>query len=131
MIAVDLRSLVAKMNDPCRRALEAAAGYTLSRTHYNVELEHWLLKLLDIPNSDLLLILRRFEIDAGRLATELTRAVDKFKTGNARPPSLSPEVVSLAREAWLVASLEGSASRIRSGHLLVALLADDGLSRHA
>jgi type VI secretion system protein VasG len=43
MVAVDLRSLVAKIIDPCRRALEAAAGYTLSRTHYIVELEHWLL----------------------------------------------------------------------------------------
>ena len=53
MVAVDLRSLVAKMNDPCRRSLEAAAGYTLSRSHYNVELEHWLLKLLDVPNSDI------------------------------------------------------------------------------
>ncbi len=51
MVAVDLRSLVAKMNDPCRRSLEAAAGYTLSRTHYNVEIEHWLLKLLDVPKA--------------------------------------------------------------------------------
>ena len=65
MVAVDLRSLVAKMNDPCRRSLEAAAGYTLSRSHYNVELEHWLLKLLDVPNSDIVAVLRRFEIDLG------------------------------------------------------------------
>ena len=131
MVAVDLRSLVAKMNDPCRRSLEAAAGYTLSRSHYNVELEHWLLKLLDVPNSDIAAVLRRFEIDSGRVATELTRVLDKLKTGNTRAPSLSPGVVALAREAWLVASLDGGAARIRSGHLLVALLSDDGLSRTA
>src|SRR5689334_4218985 len=128
MVAVDLRSLVARLNDPCRRSLEAAAGYTLSRTHYNVELEHWILKLLEVPNSDFLAILRRFEIDPGRLATELTRVIDRLKTGNARAPALSPEVVAVAREAWLVASLDDNAARIRSGHLLVALLADDGLA---
>ncbi|HEY2473158.1 MAG TPA: Clp protease N-terminal domain-containing protein, partial [Candidatus Cybelea sp.] len=111
MVAVDLRSLVAKINDPCRRALEAAAGYTLSRTHYNVEVEHLLLKLLDIPNSDLSLIFQRFEVDVGRVAGELTRAVDKLKTGNARAPSLSPELVSLSREAWLIASLDSGAVR--------------------
>jgi type VI secretion system protein VasG len=130
MVAVDLRSLVGKMNDPCRRALEGAAGYTLSRTHYNVEIEHWLLKLLEIPNSDLSLILRRFEVDPGRLATDLLRSVDKLKTGNARAPSLSPELVSLAREAWLIASLDSGARAIRSGHLLAALLADESLARN-
>jgi type VI secretion system protein VasG len=46
MVAVDLKSLIAKLNNPCRQALEAAAGLTLSRSHYNVELEHWFLKLL-------------------------------------------------------------------------------------
>ena len=131
MVAVDLRSLVAKMNDPCRRSLEAAAGYTLSRTHYNVEIEHWLLKLLDVPNSDMAAVLRRFEIDSRRVATDLTRVLDRLKTGNTRAPSLSPQVVALAREAWLVASLDGGAARIRSGHLLVALLSDEGLSRTA
>src|SRR3954454_2732206 len=131
MVAVDLRSLVARLNDPCRRSLEAAAGYTLSRTHYNVEVEHWLLKLLDIPNGDFASILTRFEIDPGRVTTELTRFVDTLKTGNARAPSLAPPLVALVREAWLIASLEGGAGRIRSGHVLVALLADDGLLRSA
>ena len=90
MVAVDLRSLVGKMNDTCRRSLEAAAGYTLSRSHYNVEIEHWLLKLLDVPNNDFALILRQFEIDSGRVVTELTRIIDRLKTGNARAPALSP-----------------------------------------
>jgi type VI secretion system protein VasG len=119
------------MNDTCRRSLEAAAGYTLSRTHYNVEIEHWLLKLLDVQNSDFALILRQFEIDSGRVATELTRSIDRLKTGNARAPALSPAVVRFAREGWLIASLDTGASRIRSGHLVAALLLDDELSRAA
>ena len=131
MVAVDLRSLVGKMNDCCRRGLEAAAGYALSRSNYNVEIEHWLLKLLDTPNTDLARILERFEVDSGRLAADLTQSIDRLKTGNARAPGLSPEVVSLAREGWLIASLEGGAARLRSGHLVAALVADDGLARTA
>ncbi len=66
MAAIDLKSLVGRLNEPCRRALEAAAGLTLSRTHYNVEIEHWLLKLVDITDGDMVAILRHYEIDEGR-----------------------------------------------------------------
>ena len=63
MVAVDLRSLIAKLNNPCRQALEAAAGLTLSRSHYNIELEHWLLKLLDIRDGDLAACLNHYGVD--------------------------------------------------------------------
>jgi type VI secretion system protein VasG len=131
MVAVDLRSLVSKMNECCRQALEAAVAFTVSRTHYNVEIEHWLAKLLDTPNTDAAKIFERFEVDVGRLAADLTRSIDRFKTGNARPPGLSPDLVSLAREGWLIGSLDAGAARMRSGHLVAALLADDTLSRTA
>ena len=47
MSAINLKTLVNKLNPVCRRALEGAAGLCLSRTNYNVEMEHWLLKLLE------------------------------------------------------------------------------------
>jgi type VI secretion system protein VasG len=125
---IDLKSLMGKLNEPCRRALEAAAGLTLSRSHYNVEVEHWLLKLLDIRGGDLAACLTHFGVDEGRLAADLNKVLDKLKTGNNRAPSLAPHVVSLAREAWLIGSLGGNAFRIRSGHLLAALLSDDALA---
>src|SRR3954468_22206306 len=128
MVTVDLRSLVSKMNDLCRRSLESAAGLTLSRSHYNVEIEHWLTKLLEASDSDIAAILRHYEIDQARLAAELTRILDKLKTGNNRAPALSPQIVTLAREAWVLASLESAAPRIRSGHLLAALLSDETLA---
>ena len=52
-----------------------------------------------------------------------------MKTGNARAPSLSPELVECVKQAWLFASLEHAAGQVRSGHLLWALLADDTLAR--
>jgi type VI secretion system protein VasG len=131
MATIDLKSLVGRLNEPCRRALEAAAGLTLSRTHYNVEIEHWLTKLLDIADGDVLAILRHYEVDEARLRADLNRAMDRMKTGNARAPSLSPEIVECAKEAWLLASIEEGAARVRSGHLLWALLADDTLARRS
>jgi type VI secretion system protein VasG len=131
MAAIDLKQLVGRLNDPCRRALEAAAGLTLSRTHYNVEIEHWLLKLADAPDGDIAAILRHYEIDQGRFVTDLNRALEKPKTGNSRAPSLAPDIVELGKQAWLLASLEQGATKIRSGHLLWALLADETLARRA
>ena len=129
MVAVDLKSLVSRLTDLARRQLEAAAGLTLSRSHYNVEIEHLLLKLLESPASDMSVVLRKQGVDAGRVANELNRALDKLRTGNARAPSLSPDIVSWLREAWIVASLEAGVGRIRSAHMLVALLADESLAR--
>lgn len=129
MVAVDLKSVVGRLSEIGRRQLEAAAGLTLSRSHYNVEIEHVLLKLVETAGSDVAAILRKQNVDAGRVAAELTRALDRLRTGNARAPSLSPDIVTWLREAWLIASLEAGATRIRSGHLLAALLSDDALAR--
>lgn len=128
MAAIDLKSLMGRLDEPCRRTLEAAAGLTLSRTHYNVEIEHWLLKLLDVRGSDLVACLKHYGVDDARLAADLNRVLDRLKTGNSRAPALSPQIVSLAREAWLLASLVQGANRVRSGHLLLALLSDDMLA---
>jgi type VI secretion system protein VasG len=125
---LDIRALVAKLDEQCRRALESAAGFTLSRSHYNVEVEHWLLKLLDIGDSDLVACLKHYEIDPGRFAADLNRVLDRLKTGNTRAPALAPQIVTLIREAWVLASLAFGANRVRSGHLLAALLSDDGLA---
>ncbi len=123
-----LKSLVDKLNDTCRQSLEGAAGLCLSRTNYNVEIEHWLLKLVEAPDTDLAAVLRRFEIDPSRLTRDLTGSIDQLKTGNSRSPALSPHVVSLIKEAWMEASIEFGAPSIRSGYLLCALLSNDTLA---
>lgn len=124
---MDLRALVARLDPLCRDALESAAGLTLSRTHYNVEIEHWLLKLTE-QRSDITVLFDHFEIDAGRFAADLNATLDRMKTGNGRAPALSPRLVKMVREAWLLASLEHHVGEVRSGHLLTALLTDDDLS---
>ena len=125
---MDLRALVDRLDAPCREALEAAAGLTLSRTHYNVEIEHWLIKLMEPPRGDIARILDRFAVDRGRLEAELDRSLDAMKTGNGRAPSLSPSLVKLIRESWLLAGLEHGAGKVRAGYVLAALLSSDDLA---
>jgi type VI secretion system protein VasG len=129
MINIDLKSLVNKLNEPCRNALEGAAGLCLSRTHYNVEIEHWLLKLLEIPDSDINAVLEKFEINIGSLVKHLNRELDQVKSGNSRAPALSPTIVDLAKNAWMLASIEYGHSKTTSAHLLAALMMDESLRR--
>ncbi len=128
---ISLKSLVGKLNDACRNSLEGAAGLCLSRTNYNVEIEHWMLKLLEASDGDLAAVFRHYEVDTSRLTADLTAAIDKLKTGNGRPPALSPNVVDLIRSAWMTASIEFGAGKIRSGYLLLAMLNHDTLSMQA
>ncbi len=128
---VNLKPLIATLNDTCRGALEAAAGLCLSRTNYDVEVEHVLMKLFEAHDTDLSRIIRHFEIDPARLARDITQALDRLKTGNSRTPALSPRLPRWIQDAWLVASIEFQARTIRSGHLLLSLLADDDLARLA
>ncbi len=129
MPRTNLKSLIGKLNGVCRNALESAAGLCLSQTHYEVDLEHFFIKLLEIPNTDFQKILRHFEINEARLASDLTRAMEGFKTGNARTPALSPRIPRMIQEAWLIASVDFQAPSIRSGHILLALLSNDEMAR--
>src|SRR5215470_3237500 len=126
---VNLRSLIGKFNTTTRNTTEAAAGLCLGRTHYNVEIEHYLFKLLDTTDTDFAMIARHAEMDKGRFATDLTRALDRFKTGNGRTPTLSPDFVETMTQAWTLASIEFGAPQIRTGFSLLALAGSDRLSR--
>ncbi|GBQ90565.1 ATPase [Acetobacter nitrogenifigens DSM 23921 = NBRC 105050] len=128
-VAIDLQKLIGRFDELCHRTLEAAAGAAMSRSHYNVEIEHWLLQLLRSEGSDLDLIVTRSDIDPGRLAAGLNHALDRLSTGNGRGPALSPDLVAVVKDAWLVASIDMGMAALRSGHLLCACLSDESIAR--
>jgi len=128
-MGLNLKSLIGKLNDTTRSTLEAAAGLCLSRTHYDIEIEHYLTKLLDVPNSDFGHILQHFGVDRSRLAAELTRSLDKLKSGNARTPALSPTILKMFTEAWTIGSIDFNAGKIRTGFTVLALVTEEDLSR--
>ncbi len=128
---VNLKSLVGKLNHSTRGALEGAAGLCVSRTHYDVEVEHYLMKLLDANGNDMDRILQRFNIDRSRLAADLTRSLDALKSGNARTPAFSPSLAKMLVEAWKIGSIDYGLAEIRSGVTILALVGDPELKRMA
>jgi type VI secretion system protein VasG len=130
-MALSREGLIAKLNATCRSGLEEAARLCVARTHYEIDIEHYLLKLTEVPDADISAIYRHFEIDASRVSRDLTRALDRMKSGNSRNPAISPRIIKLLSEAWSVGSVEYSASQIRSGFILTALLGSDSLSHFA
>ncbi len=130
-MGVDSGALIKTLNTTCVNALQAAAGLCLSRTNPSVEVEHWLVKLVEAANTDLTRIFRHFEVDTSRLQRDLTKVMDQFRTGSQRTPTLSLRIDQLIRDAWVIASIQFRASKVRSGVLLLALLDDEELGRLA
>ena len=130
-MSTSLKTLISKLNDTCRQAAERAAGLCMARGNYEVDIEHLLLALLERPDSDLHAILRHAQLDPAGLERELNLEIDRFKTGNSRTPVFSAHLPHLFEQAWLIASLDAHAPRIRSGHLVLALLGDPDLRQLA
>jgi len=128
-MTINLKSLIAKLDLPTRKAMESAANVALSRTHHEVDIEHVLLELLSVADGDLLRILKAYRVDAVRLESDLTQALDHFRTGNTRNPVLSRNILRWLETAWLAASVNDGADRLGSGYLLLALVSDEELLR--
>ena len=130
-MSINLKTLISKLDDTCRLAAERAANLCMSRGNYEVDLEHLFLALLEQPHSDFVLIARRCGISPDALERDLSDEISQFKTGNGRTPVFSQHIPKLFEHAWLIASLDSETSRIRSGHLLLALMTEPELSQLA
>lgn len=127
-MATPLKTLIAKLNATSRQAAERAASLCMARGHYEVDLEHLFLALLENPRSDVSVAARASGIDPAALQSDLDRELGRFQTGNGRTPAFSPWLPKLFEDAWLIASLDSQTTRIRSGHLLLALLTEPSLA---
>ena len=130
-MSTSLKTLVSKLDDTCRSAAERAAAITMARGHHEVDIEHVLLALLEVADSDLGVLCRRFDVSTSGLTRDLERELQGFKTGNTRTPVFSSRLPTLFEHAWLIASLDAHDARIRSAHLLLALLTEPGLAQIA
>lgn len=128
---LNLKSLVGRLNDTCRTALEGAAGACLSRTNYDVEIEHILSKLLEQNDTDLHRICKHYEVNIDRLSKDIDSSLASLKTGNTRTPGLSDRIPRWIQDAWLLASVDFGEAKVRSGHLVLALLSNDSFARIA
>jgi len=127
MITKDLKKLLQKLDEHTTRALEAAAGFCITRSHYEVCVEHLLLKLLEDGSGDIPRILAHFGVESGKVWEALTKRLEGFRSGNTGRPTFSPVLLQLIESAWIAGSVHHDLSQIRSGHILEALLSSEGL----
>jgi len=129
---INLKTLIGKLNDSSRIAATRAAGICVGQGHYEVDIEHLFLALLEQPNCDFVRIARQCDISLTGLETDLRHEMARFASGSARTPVFSKHLPTLFEHAWLIASLNGAGPhQIRSGHLLLALLSAPDLAQLA
>jgi type VI secretion system protein VasG len=130
---INLKTLIAKLNDVTRSAATRAAGICVGLGQYEVDIEHLFLALLEQPGSDLVVVARAADVSLTGLESDLRREVERLPSGSARTPVFSRHLPVLFEHAWLIASLgaSGQPQHIRSGHLLLALLTEPGLAQLA
>lgn len=131
-MTMNLKTLIGKLNDTTRLATTRAASICVALGQYEVEVEHLLLALLEQDRCDLALIAIQSGVGRDQLEADLHREVSQLKTGSTRTPVFSRHLPLLLEHAWLLASLEqAQPARIRSCHLLVALLTEPELAQLA
>ena len=130
-MSTSLKTLITKLNASARMATQRAANLCLANGHYEVDLEHLFLALLEQTDNDLARVLRANRISATAIQSDLEREIQTFKNGNTRTPVFSQHLQQLFQQAWLLASLDAHVAQIRSGHLLLALLTEPDLAQLA
>ncbi len=76
-------------------------------------------------------ICNHYEVNVDRLTKDVSVALDRLKSGNSRTPGLSDRIPRWIQDAWLLASVDFGAARVRSGHLMLALMANESFARIA
>ncbi len=99
MMNVNFENLVGRLNASMLSAFEGASELCLSRRHYEVDIEHLFLKLLEMQDCDLIRILRFCEIDAGRFQSDLAASLDRLKAGNPGNPVLGDVLIETLLDA--------------------------------
>ncbi|MCQ4145425.1 type VI secretion system ATPase TssH [Vogesella sp. AC12] len=126
-MSVPLKSLIERLTPLARQSVEQAASRALARTHFEIEIEHVLLTLLDQDDNAAIAALLAAGADLPVLQQALERALDGFRSGNSRNPVLSAWLPKWLEKAWLLASAELGQDSVSTLDLLLALLRDDSL----
>src|SRR5436309_4335937 len=122
MSEISRASLFGKLNSLAYKAIEGATVLCKLRGNPYVELVHWLQQILQAPDSDLHRIVRHFELDASRLAKDITDALDRLPRGATSISDLSTHVESAVERAWVYATLMFGDAQVRTGYLMIGLL---------
>lgn len=115
-------ALFGKLNRLAYQAIESATVFCKLRGNPYVELVHWLHQILQGQDSDIHRIIQHYQLDPGRIAADMTRALDALPRGASAISDLSEHMDDATERAWVYGSLQFSSSQIRTGYLILGML---------
>jgi len=127
MSEISRNALFGKLNPLLYKAIEGATVFCKLRGNPYVELVHWLHQILSNNDSDLHRITRHFELDASKLAADLTRALDRLPRGATSISDLSEHIEMSVERGWVYGTLMYGEAQVRSGYLIVGIVKTMGL----
>ncbi len=122
MAEINRAALFGKLNSLCYKSIEAATVFCKMRGNPYVEIIHWMHQILQLQDSDLLRLIKHYDLNPSRLAADITAALDELPRGASSISDLSSHLEELVERAWVYGSLMYSEQSIRSGHLIVGML---------
>ncbi|VAW45397.1 ClpB-like protein [hydrothermal vent metagenome] len=118
---MEFDKLIKNMSDECRDLFEKSVATASSRSHYSIDLEHWLAEAISGETQEINVVLDHFNIKKETLQADSINALEQLKTGNDGFPKIAPDIVRLLFEAWMIASTQYASLAIRPIHILLAI----------
>ncbi|MGZ8215603.1 MAG: AAA family ATPase, partial [Methylosarcina sp.] len=122
MTAISRTALFGKLNNLAYKGLDSATVFCKMRGNPYVEMAHWLHQILQLQDSDLHRIIRKFELNPSHLARDFTEALDRLPAGSTSISDLSSHIQEAIEQGWLYASLMYNSNQVRTGHLIVGMV---------
>ena len=122
MTEISRAALFGKLNNLAYKGIESATVFCKMRSNPYVELVHWLHQILQLPDSDVHRIIKRFELNPSRLAQDFVELLDRLPAGASSLSDFSIDVEESVEKSWLYASLKYASNQVRSGHLVVGII---------
>ena len=122
MSEISRSKLFGKLNAIGFKAIESATTFCKLRGNPYVEIVHWFHQILQLQDSDLHQIIKKFEMQPSRIAKDFTDALDRLPRGATSISDLSAHVDEAVERGWIFATLMFGQNQVRVGHLILGCL---------
>src|SRR5882724_6759463 len=117
MADISLEAVTGKLNQIGYDSFMQALRHAKGAGNRNLELEHWLLKILQMDRTDLALTADHFKLDRAKLMADVGAAVSGFAMNKTEMPGISENIIDSLDRAWHFATLLFGETQIRTGHI--------------
>src|SRR4029077_2533469 len=122
MAEIKRATLFGKLNPIAYKGIESATVFCKMRGNPYVETVHWLHQLLQSQDTDVHRIIKHFQLDPSRVASDLIASLDKLPRGATSISDFSADITDVVERAWVYGSLMFGEFQVRTGHVIVGFL---------